>query len=201
MIFLEIVPVVAKMFFSPPSVYAARIQATVFRGREEAFRSPPEPAPSPVSEPEPRWPPIEMAQLARKLDERPRPDLWPPARAAARTGTDDVSSVAEFTFTGPERTEPAPTLLRPMHDLRPPAGSGTEDVRNVAELKSPEPDRTEAPPTPLRPKPDLRPPPRPQARPAIEDLKSLTEFKFPEPERTEAPLTPLTLQDDIPEKP
>ena len=40
-IFLEIVPVVAKMFFSPPSVYAARIQATVFRGREEAFRSPP----------------------------------------------------------------------------------------------------------------------------------------------------------------
>ena len=200
-IFLEIVPVVAKMFFSPPSVYAARIQATVFRGREEAFRSPPEPAPSPVSEPEPRWPPIEMAQLARKLDERPRPDLWPPARAAARTGTDDVSSVAEFTFTGPERTEPAPTLLRPMHDLRPPAGSGTEDVRNVAELKSPEPDRTEAPPTPLRPKPDLRPPPRPQAPPATEDLKSLTEFKFPEPERTEAPLTPLTLQDDIPEKP
>ena len=44
-IFLEIVPVVAKMFFSPPSVYAARIQATVFRGREEAFRLPPEPAP------------------------------------------------------------------------------------------------------------------------------------------------------------
>ena len=85
-IFLEIVPVVAKMFFSPPSVYAARIQATVFRGREEAFRSPPEPAPPPVSEPEPRWPPVEMAQLARKLDERPRPDLWPPTRAAVRTG-------------------------------------------------------------------------------------------------------------------
>ena len=140
-IFLEIVPVVAKMFFSPPSVYAARIQATVFRGREEAFRLPPEPAPSPVSEPEPRWPPIEMAQLARKLDERPRPDLWPPARAAARTGTDDASSVAAFKFPGPERTEPAPTLLRPRHDLRPPAGSGTEDLRNVAELKSPEPDR------------------------------------------------------------
>ena len=36
-IFLEIVPVVAKLFFSPPSVYAARIQATVFRGREEGF--------------------------------------------------------------------------------------------------------------------------------------------------------------------
>jgi hypothetical protein len=149
-IFLEIVPVVAKMFFSPPSVYAARIQATVFRGREEALRSPPEPAPAPppVSEPEPRWAPVEMAQLARKLDERPRPDLWPPARAAARTGTGDASRVAEFKFPGPERTEPAPTLLRPRHDPRPPAGSGTEDLRNVAELKSPEPDRTEAPPTP-----------------------------------------------------
>ena len=30
-IFLEVVPVVAKMFFSPPSVYAARIQAEVER--------------------------------------------------------------------------------------------------------------------------------------------------------------------------
>ena len=35
-IFLEIAPVVAKMFFSPPSVYAARIQAIVARGRAEA---------------------------------------------------------------------------------------------------------------------------------------------------------------------
>src|SRR5262249_3554930 len=30
-IFLEVVPVVAKMFFSPPSAYAARIQAQVER--------------------------------------------------------------------------------------------------------------------------------------------------------------------------
>jgi hypothetical protein len=35
-IFLEIVPVVAKMFFSPPSVYAAKIQAEVERERETA---------------------------------------------------------------------------------------------------------------------------------------------------------------------
>jgi len=34
-IFLEIVPVVAKMFFSPPSVYAARIRAEIERGREQ----------------------------------------------------------------------------------------------------------------------------------------------------------------------
>jgi hypothetical protein len=32
-IFLEVVPVVAKMFFSPPSVYAARIQAEVLKSR------------------------------------------------------------------------------------------------------------------------------------------------------------------------
>jgi len=36
-IFLEIVPVVAKMFFSPPSVYAAKIQAQVERERRKAM--------------------------------------------------------------------------------------------------------------------------------------------------------------------
>ena len=102
-IFLEIVPVVAKMFFSPPSVYAARIQATVFRGREEAFRSPPEPAPAPppVSEPEPRWPPVEMAQLARKLDERPRPDLWPPPRPRARPAPKTSKASPSSSFPSP----------------------------------------------------------------------------------------------------
>src|SRR5262249_18487025 len=38
-IFLEIVPVVAKMFFSPPSVYAAKIQAQVERERENVNAS------------------------------------------------------------------------------------------------------------------------------------------------------------------
>jgi hypothetical protein len=37
-IFLEIVPVVAKLFFSPPSVYAARIQADVERERRRIRR-------------------------------------------------------------------------------------------------------------------------------------------------------------------
>jgi hypothetical protein len=37
-IFLEVVPVVAKMFFSPPSVYAARIQAEVARQAARARR-------------------------------------------------------------------------------------------------------------------------------------------------------------------
>ncbi len=61
-IFLEIVPVVAKMFFSPPSVYAARIQAMVNRGREEAFRSPP---PQPALEPEPSAPLLDLSHLGR----------------------------------------------------------------------------------------------------------------------------------------
>jgi hypothetical protein len=34
-IFLEIAPVLAKMFFAPPSVYATRIQAQIASGREE----------------------------------------------------------------------------------------------------------------------------------------------------------------------
>ena len=41
-IFLEIVPVVAKIFFSPPSVYAARVQANV--ARERARNPSPRPA-------------------------------------------------------------------------------------------------------------------------------------------------------------
>jgi hypothetical protein len=71
MIFLEIVPIVAKMFFSPPSVYAARIQATVNRGREEAFRLPLALAPQMVLESEPRAPRSDVAQRLRTLEDRP----------------------------------------------------------------------------------------------------------------------------------
>jgi len=81
-IFLEIVPVVAKLFFSPPSVYAARVQAQVERERRRierehdleegqsqveeqmseiareihdqiAEKSPPAPSPVKVTEPQP----------------------------------------------------------------------------------------------------------------------------------------------------
>ncbi|UYO41837.1 DUF4407 domain-containing protein [Rhodopseudomonas palustris] len=51
-IFLEIVPVVAKIFFSPPSVYAAKIQAQVERARqriennEDLEDEAPQPAPA-----------------------------------------------------------------------------------------------------------------------------------------------------------
>ncbi|MBI5131295.1 MAG: DUF4407 domain-containing protein [Rhodopseudomonas palustris] len=52
-IFLEIVPVVAKIFFSPPSVYAAKIQAQVERARQRIENNedldddkPAEPAPA-----------------------------------------------------------------------------------------------------------------------------------------------------------
>ncbi|RJF68329.1 DUF4407 domain-containing protein [Rhodopseudomonas palustris] len=54
-IFLEIVPVVAKIFFSPPSVYAAKIQAQVERARQRIENNedldddkPAAPAPAPA---------------------------------------------------------------------------------------------------------------------------------------------------------
>ncbi|MGP9812214.1 DUF4407 domain-containing protein [Rhodopseudomonas sp. NSM] len=54
-IFLEIVPVIAKIFFSPPSVYAAKIQAQVERARQRIENNedldddkPAEPAPAPA---------------------------------------------------------------------------------------------------------------------------------------------------------
>jgi hypothetical protein len=53
-IFLEIVPVVAKIFFSPPSVYAAKIQAEVERARQRVEAG--EPEPEPVAAPTPAFP-------------------------------------------------------------------------------------------------------------------------------------------------
>jgi hypothetical protein len=49
-IFLEVVPVIAKIFFSPPSVYAAKIQAEVERARRRVEAD--DDAPTTESEPE-----------------------------------------------------------------------------------------------------------------------------------------------------
>jgi len=144
-IFLEIVPVVAKMFFSPPSVYAARIQATVNRGREEAFRLPPPAASQPALEPELAVPRFSPAQLARKLDEWPRSE----PRRAGRNGTEELRSVAERKLPEEERSDATPTLLRPKPEVRSPArpsvGAGTGDVTRVAEVRQPEPGRSDLP--------------------------------------------------------
>ncbi|NVN88618.1 MAG: DUF4407 domain-containing protein [Rhodopseudomonas sp.] len=97
-IFLEIVPVVAKIFFSPPSVYAAKIQAQVERARQrieanedlEDQRNEPEPV---VERPAPSiaamtTPPIGLEAFDRPY--RRASDRWwaefadqPPVRTAA----------------------------------------------------------------------------------------------------------------------
>jgi hypothetical protein len=144
-IFLEIVPVVAKMFFSPPSVYAARIQATVNRGREEAFRLPPPVTSPPALEPELAVPRFAPAQLARKLDEWPRPE----PRRAGRSGAEELRSVTERKVSEEERSDATPTLLRPKPEVRSPArpsvgaGAGAGDVTRVAEVRQPEPERSD----------------------------------------------------------
>ena len=187
-IFLEIVPVVAKMFFSPPSVYAARIQATVNRGREEAFRPSPEPTEFAAA---PLAPSPAPSHVARKPEEPPKPELRP----TIITEMEDLIAAAESKSAVPERTEPPPTVLRP----KAPAGYGMDDRRSAAEAKRPEPERAQSPLASLRPKPDARP----QAKTGMETLKSVAEFKFPEPIQADAPEGPLsfTLEDDIPEKP
>jgi hypothetical protein len=52
-IFLEIVPVVAKIFLSPPSVYAARIRAEVERENLRSLHAEPQTAAVPAAESDP----------------------------------------------------------------------------------------------------------------------------------------------------
>ncbi|WBU32064.1 DUF4407 domain-containing protein [Rhodopseudomonas palustris] len=91
-IFLEIVPVVAKIFFSPPSVYAAKIQAQVERARqriennEDLDDEAPKPAPAPamaaITLPAMALDPVTVAQPQAQA---PKPQAAPapePARAA-----------------------------------------------------------------------------------------------------------------------
>jgi len=96
-IFLEIVPVVAKIFFSPPSVYAAKIQAQVERARQRIENNedvdddkPAAPAPAPamaaITLPAMALDPVVIAkpQPARPAepayDEQPRRERQPPRR-------------------------------------------------------------------------------------------------------------------------
>ena len=96
-IFLEIVPVVAKMFFSPPSVYAVRIQAEVEREREkarlasEAVRVEPQPIAEAGAEP----PPSEPARPIADDGSPQRPaDRIDGSAAAGRKGDGRKSDLA-----------------------------------------------------------------------------------------------------------
>jgi hypothetical protein len=63
-IFLEIVPVVAKIFFSPPSVYAAKIQAEVERARQRVESGEPDPVEAPPPAPAIPFPPRPINAMA-----------------------------------------------------------------------------------------------------------------------------------------
>ncbi|WP_234826926.1 DUF4407 domain-containing protein [Rhodopseudomonas palustris] len=90
-IFLEIVPVVAKIFFSPPSVYAAKIQAQVERARqriennEDLEDEAPKPAAAPamaaITLPTMTLDPVMVAQ-PRDQAPKPQPAAPEPLRAA-----------------------------------------------------------------------------------------------------------------------
>ncbi|MFC0242517.1 DUF4407 domain-containing protein [Rhodopseudomonas telluris] len=90
-IFLEIVPVVAKIFFSPPSVYAAKIQAQVERARQRIENnedldddkpapSPPAPAIAAIT-----LPAMSLGAVTMKQPAQPAPDprSAPPSRVPA----------------------------------------------------------------------------------------------------------------------
>jgi len=84
-IFLEIVPVVAKIFFSPPSVYAAKIQAEVDRERRRIEQAASEPLPPLEPQPERRPRPSLGSRLARTLFKKSEPALNNAAAATARS--------------------------------------------------------------------------------------------------------------------
>ncbi|MGX7743317.1 DUF4407 domain-containing protein [Rhodopseudomonas parapalustris] len=114
-IFLEIVPVVAKIFFSPPSVYAAKIQAQVERARQriennedlEDEKQAPAPAPAmaAITLPTMALDPVTVAQPRTDVP-KPQPAVPEPVRAAEPR-------------TEPRRDDDAPAASRdygPRHD-------------------------------------------------------------------------------------
>lgn len=142
-IFLEIVPVVAKIFFSPPSVYAAKIQAQVERARQRIENNedldddkPAAPAPAPAiaaitlpamslgavemkqPAPEPRKArPSRAPADADSRNEAWRDDIWQDdAREAyGERRIDESYSQRGYGSHGPGRT---PRYSREAHDRR-----------------------------------------------------------------------------------
>jgi hypothetical protein len=121
-IFLEIVPVVAKLFFSPPSVYAARIQAEVERERRRILRE------------------LDGADVPEAAMEPRAPEVVPPVRREPDAGR--AASIERTQAVGvrppnasdsdPPRREPGPSLVPP---LREPVTVGIRDV--AAQRSSP----------------------------------------------------------------
>ena len=202
-IFLEIVPVVAKLFFSPPSVYAARVQAQVERERRRIERERDlEEDQSQVEE--------QMSEIAREIRDQIA-EKSPPAPSPVKVPEPQSESPA------PERVK-APEDALPFV-LVPPARSGEtqrpprkEPVRSEAELEAARLGETQRPPRkePARSEAEFeaaqrremellisgtlekqmgsRPGQRRKGKPEVAPREDLSNLNF-------------VLQDDIPQKP
>ena len=105
-IFLEIAPVLAKMFFAPPSVYGARIQAQVAQGRLQAQRE------------------IERLEL-----ERSEPADWNVPLALLERAQD-----APFTSRHENKADLIDVLERELHSQRRTSQQKPEAARSVGDL-------------------------------------------------------------------
>ena len=121
-IFLEIVPVVAKLFFSPPSVYAARIQAQVERERRRIERERDlEEDQSQVEE--------QMSEIAREIRDQIA-EKSPPAPSPVKVPEPQAESPAPERVKAPE--DALPFVLVPP--ARSDSAARKEPVRSEAEL-------------------------------------------------------------------
>jgi hypothetical protein len=165
-IFLEVVPVVAKIFFSPPSVYAAKIQSEVERERRRIELAAAEPLPP--LEPTPVR--INEPSIAKRLLQ----GLLKSADAA-------VSASAERARASREQPAPVAALRREVAPRR------HAQVRHEAPPRREPPARRDPAPEPIAAPPQLATlepvstdrPPAPQAaqQPTIADLSATPPYK------------------------
>jgi hypothetical protein len=147
-IFLEVVPVVAKIFFSPPSVYAAKIQAEVERERRRIELAAAEPLPpldlTPERRNEPSISKRLLQGLLKKADAavaasaaRVRAPVEPPAPAAALRRE-----------AAPRRQPQARHDPLPRREPPPRREPARETVAPAPQLATMEPVSTDLPPAP-----------------------------------------------------
>ena len=143
-IFLEVVPVVAKIFFSPPSVYAAKIQAEVDRERRRIELAASEPLP-PLE-----LPPVRVNEPS--ITKRLLQGLLKSADAAvsasaerARAAAQPPAPVAALRREAASRRQPQPRHNAQPHREPPPR---REPVAPVPQLATMQPVSTDQPPVP-----------------------------------------------------
>jgi hypothetical protein len=146
-IFLEIVPVVAKIFFSPPSVYAAKIQAEVERERNRVETDVPPVEPQRAPEPARADRRERHDDLDRRDDRRDsrRDDgrsggrKARPARSETAEPEDSASPILSLDVARRDRARSAPEL--PLGDPlgRPSARAAEAETASLGVHERPEP--------------------------------------------------------------